>query len=194
MTTPIITPTQFLAELDAQNWHYEYLSGPAYYKGRDNCDRLREIAKSHELLGRVWQAYVDYNFGRRKKPTAEEFEPDNARATRSQIVAQSGTQAANDPHHEPDPEPITMDRDSLLSLVRDGKIFSVTFTKRTTGESRTMQARLGVTRHLSGGQKPYRDRSKNLLTVWSMDADGFRSVPVDTIRALTVRGTRYVAA
>jgi hypothetical protein len=42
----------------------------------------------------------------------------------------------------------------LLSDTK-GRIFSVTFVKRTTGETRTMVARTGVAKHLKGGDAAY---------------------------------------
>jgi len=103
-----------------------------------------------------------------------------------------GTTAANDP-----PTPTTAvlpaTRDAVLELIADGKFFAVEFEKRD-GTLRTMQARLGVTAHLKGGTKSYSDAAHGIVTVYSVDAGGYRSVRLDAIRSLTVRGTTYVAA
>ena len=113
---------------------------------------------------------------------------------RAGVVAPLGTTAAND---APEPEPTTAvlpaTRDALLELVADGKFFGLEFVKRD-GSVRTMQARLGVAKYLAGGTKAYDDAAKGIVTVYSTDAGGYRSVRLDSIRTLTVRGTTYVAA
>lgn len=81
-------------------------------------------------------------------------------------------------------------RDELIALVGNGKFFSVEFTKRD-GSLRTMQARLGVTAHLKGGEKAFSDAEKGILTVYSVDAAGYRSVRLDAIRSLTIAGQTY---
>jgi len=83
-------------------------------------------------------------------------------------------------------------RDTVHALVADGRFFSVEFIKRTTGEARQMQARSGVTKHLKGGTKRFDDASKNLLTVFSLDANGYRSISIDLIQSMTVKGMTYV--
>lgn len=62
-----------------------------------------------------------------------------------------------------------------------GKFFRVSFIKRTNGKLRVMRARTGVKKHLSGKGAPYSFNSKGLLSVWDVDAKGYRSVPTDAI-------------
>lgn len=104
--------------------------------------------------------------------------------------------AANDSGDDDGPKSTSMvfTRCAVQKLVADGRFFSVTFIKRTTGESRHMQARLGVTKRLKGGAKQYDDAGKNLLTVFSTDANGYRSIPIDLIQSITVKGITFVAA
>ena len=80
---------------------------------------------------------------------------------------------------------------NLSKLVSDGQIFSVTFTKRSTGELRKMRCRLGVKKHLSGGSKSYDPAKSNLLTVFDMDKAGYRSIPIDGIQRLSVSGQTF---
>ncbi len=93
-------------------------------------------------------------------------------------------------------EPVVMSftRDAVKELVSDGKFFSVTFRKRTTNEMRTMQCRSGVVKHLKRGSKSYDDAEKGLLTVFSTDANGYRSVPIDAIERLVSHGVVYLNA
>ena len=71
----------------------------------------------------------------------------------------------------------------------DGKIFSVTFTKKN-GEVRKFNARLGVNSYLKGGRKLYTPEDFNMFTVFSMDDEGYRTVNVDTI--LRIRANNLV--
>lgn len=77
---------------------------------------------------------------------------------------------------------------NLQNLVSDGSIFSVEFIKRTDGSHRKMACRLGVKKHLKGGQKAYNATDKGLLTVFDMEKKGYRSIPVDAIQRLSVNG------
>jgi hypothetical protein len=76
-----------------------------------------------------------------------------------------------------------MNRSDLLSRInaKKGKIFSVTFTKRTTGEIRRMTCRSGVTKYLHGGEQPFNQADHNLITVFSMQDKGYRNIPVENI-------------
>ena len=82
---------------------------------------------------------------------------------------------------------------NLKKLVADGRIFSVTFIKRTTGELRTMSCRVGVTKHLKGGSKSFSDIHKQLLTVFDMNAKSFRSIPLEGITRLSVGGQIFTS-
>lgn len=80
-----------------------------------------------------------------------------------------------------------MTKDTIDQL-RDGKIFTVKFIKRTDGSERTMRARLGVKSHLHGGQLPYDPIEKKLLPVFDMEKEAYRSVPLDAIIELKHHG------
>jgi hypothetical protein len=80
---------------------------------------------------------------------------------------------------------------NLRALVHDGQIFSVEFTKRTTGEIRRMVCRLGVKKHLTGGGAAYDAKARNLLTVFDMEKGGYRSIPVEAVHSLTVHGQTF---
>lgn len=91
----------------------------------------------------------------------------------------------------PAPTATPFNRKNLKGLVSSGSIFNVEFIKRTTGELRSMTCRRGVTKGLKGGQKSFSDKSKDLLTVWDMQAKGYRSIPVDAIQSLKVNGQTF---
>ena len=68
----------------------------------------------------------------------------------------------------------------LRSLVGENSIFTVDFIKKD-GTLRTMNCRLGVTRHLKGGELGYNAKEKNLLPVFDMAAGAYRMINVSTI-------------
>ena len=76
-------------------------------------------------------------------------------------------------------------------LPKDGKFFTVVFTKRTTGELRTMNCRLGVKKHLKGGQKAFNDTEKQILTVWDAQKKAYRSIPLENVNRITVNKNTY---
>ena len=82
-------------------------------------------------------------------------------------------------------------RQNLQNLVSDGSIFSVEFIKRSTGELRRMTCRTGVKKHLKGGTKGYSAKAHNLLTVFDMEKKGYRSIPVDAVRELSIHGQTF---
>ena len=69
----------------------------------------------------------------------------------------------------------------LMDAGENGKFFTVKFIKRTTGEERVMNCRLGVTKHLKGGNKAYNDAEHRLLTVFDMKSQGYRCIPLESL-------------
>ena len=97
---------------------------------------------------------------------------------------------------------------NLLESTRaQGSIFSVTFVKRTTGDVRTMNARLGVKKGVTGVGMAYNPKSKNLMACYDvqkaqeMKAQGmdeveaakksYRMISADALISLTVAGQAY---
>lgn len=72
-----------------------------------------------------------------------------------------------------------------------GHIFYVEFVKRTDGSIRKMVCRTGVSKGTKGGSMGYDPTQHGLLSVYDMDAKGFRSIPVDAITHLTMDGVKY---
>jgi hypothetical protein len=79
----------------------------------------------------------------------------------------------------------------IREAVSDGSLFSIEFVKRTTGETREMLCRTGVKAHLKGGVKKFDDREKNLLTVYDVQKNGYRSIPLDAIIRVKIHGKVY---
>jgi hypothetical protein len=71
--------------------------------------------------------------------------------------------------------------EKLLEETANKRIFSVTFIKRTTGEVRKMNAMRGVRKGVKGVGLNYDAPEKNLLTVYDMKNQGFRSINLDSV-------------
>lgn len=91
-------------------------------------------------------------------------------------------------------KPITMKQAEAVLRNSNGKIMNVLFVKRTTGELREMVCRTGVKKHLKGGPPAYDFKEKNLVSVYDMQAEvgkGYRSIPLENIRSITIDGTHF---
>lgn len=79
-----------------------------------------------------------------------------------------------------------MNRDEIKKLAK-GTFFSAEFTKKD-GTTRKMIARLGVTKHLKGGNKSYNDQDFNHLTVFDVQKKQYRVINLNTLKQLKIRG------
>lgn len=71
-----------------------------------------------------------------------------------------------------------------------GKIFTLEFTKKD-GSVRRMNCRVGVHKHLRGGEKSWKEQDfPNLVTVFDMQKKAYRNINLDTAREM-VCGDRY---
>ncbi len=84
-----------------------------------------------------------------------------------------------------------MSNNTKLNLINStaGKIFTATFVKKT-GEVRTINCRLGVTKHLRGGTSTTAHKS-NLVTVYDMQSKGYRCINLDSLISVTISGIKY---
>lgn len=78
----------------------------------------------------------------------------------------------------------------------NGAFFNVTFTKRTTGEQRTITGRTGVHKYTNGVGLKYDRSEKALIGVWvsnegKIGADAYRSIPIEGIVAAVIGGQQY---
>ena len=94
---------------------------------------------------------------------------------------------------------LTVTPQEVENILRDtrGGFFTVVFTKRTTGELRTMHATLNYKGELKGGAPAYDHASKKLLVVRDMDAtrkgdDAIRSIPWDAVHQINANGNVYL--
>jgi len=87
---------------------------------------------------------------------------------------------------------VTMKLSEVLDFIQqtNGKIFSIKFTKRTTGEERQMTCRTGVEGHkVAAPSKPGLDFKKHdLISVFDMQKQAYRSIPIEGIFAIKQDG------
>ncbi len=79
----------------------------------------------------------------------------------------------------------------MVREYNDDKFFSVSFVKRTTGELREMVCRKGVHSHLKGGTLSYDPAKKNLVTVFDVQSNGYRSISLEAIRSVKMNGNVF---
>ena len=77
-----------------------------------------------------------------------------------------------------------------LKELLGNKIFSVVFQKKD-GSIREMVCRLGVTKHLKGGELSYNPEDFNYLTVFDMQKQEYRTINVNTLRQIKFEGVTY---
>ena len=77
---------------------------------------------------------------------------------------------------------------------RSGKIFTVRFYKRTTGEYRVMNCRGKVVKGLVGGELKFDPAEHRLIPVFDMQAGQYRMINCDTIQEVTIHGETHVVS
>ena len=83
-------------------------------------------------------------------------------------------------------------KDAVDRIVRSkGRVFTARFKKRTTGEERTMNCRLGVTKHLKGGELKYKPAERNLVGVFDMQKKAYRMIDIDGLTNLVADGEEF---
>ena len=82
-----------------------------------------------------------------------------------------------------------METKKIRQLVGN-KIFTAEFLKKD-GTLRKMNCRLGVTKHLKGGELKYNPDEYNYLPVFDLQAGEYRTINLNTLKKLTVEGVTY---
>ena len=83
--------------------------------------------------------------------------------------------------------------ETIARIIREqeGKTVTVVFVKRTNGELRTMNCRLGVKKHLKGGELKYNPKDYDLLTTFDMQKKDYRCISLDAVKTVTAAGITY---
>lgn len=73
----------------------------------------------------------------------------------------------------------------------EAKIFTVTFVKRSTGETRIMNCRKGVKKGVKGIGHSFSPSEKGLVCVFDMQKNAFRFINIETILSIKMDGVEY---
>ena len=82
-----------------------------------------------------------------------------------------------------------MNIDQVVELTKN-QIFSARFIKKD-GTIRDMVCRLGVKKHLKGGELKFDAKSKNLLPVFDMQKEAYRMINFNTLIQLKIKNKIY---
>lgn len=74
-----------------------------------------------------------------------------------------------------------------------GKIFTVCFQKRGSKEIRTMNCKLGVKPDGIATKPHINADAHHLVTVWSIEDKGYRSIPLEGVIWISIDGVKYHA-
>ncbi len=88
-------------------------------------------------------------------------------------------------------ESISLEEAVIKIKESEGKIFSVVFEKRTTGEFRKLVGRLGVHKDVNGTGLRYDPATKQLMTVYDMQNRGWRMINIEGLTQLQTQGESY---
>jgi hypothetical protein len=117
-----------------------------------------------------------------------------------------GDRIEPEPEAEPAPEPDKPETEipeeqplqnisklEAAQKIRDtkGRMFTVTFIKKSNGEKRVMNARLGVKAYLRGGVLPYDPNTKGLIPVYDIQAKDYKMINIQGIINLKTGGIEY---
>jgi len=75
-------------------------------------------------------------------------------------------------------------------LKQEHKIVSFTFTK-LDGSTRNLTGRLGVRKHLKGGTNTVEREDRPYLTVYDLQAKGYRAVNLETVTSVRAQHMNY---
>ena len=88
---------------------------------------------------------------------------------------------------------MNISRKTAIDMIRGskGKVFGVTFIKRTTGEERKMNARLGVKKGVTGEGLKFDPKAYALIPVYEMPKQQFRMINLEGLTQLNLEGEKY---
>jgi hypothetical protein len=117
-----------------------------------------------------------------------------------------GDRIEPEPEAEPSPEPDKPESEipeeqplqnisklEAAQKIRDtkGRMFTVTFIKKSNGQKRVMNARLGVKAYLRGGVLPYDPNTKGLIPCYDVQKKDYTMINIPGIINLKVGGVEY---
>jgi hypothetical protein len=120
----------------------------------------------------------------------------NDKETDPQLNPQQPEQPEENPNEpqqpiQPEVKRITKVEAVDVILNTRGRVFTVLFTKRTTGQDRLMNCRLGVKKFLTGKGLRFDPNTKSLLPVWDMQKRAYRMISMDALKMVKAGGITY---
>ena len=79
---------------------------------------------------------------------------------------------------------------SEIARIAGSKFITVSFLKKD-GTPRTINGRLGVTKHLKGGDNP-NTRKDSFLIIYSIGDKGYRTINLDSVFRVAASGKEYL--
>jgi len=76
-------------------------------------------------------------------------------------------------------------------IATQGRVFAVTFIRRSNGQEKTIRARTGVRANQKGKKLRYNPRGKKLVLLFDMGERKYKCIPIEGIEAITYRGKHY---
>ncbi len=80
----------------------------------------------------------------------------------------------------------------MLTRCKDGKIFTVTFVKRTNNQTRVMNCRKGVRKGQAGRGLSFSPNKHNLLSVYDMQKKDYRFISFEGITKIVMKKMTYI--
>jgi hypothetical protein len=93
---------------------------------------------------------------------------------------------------KPNQHKVTLAEAIDIILNQEGKMMSVEFIKRTNGEVREMNCRTGVRKHLSGEGSKYSFKDNDLISVFDLQKNGYRTINARAITKVRAGGREYI--
>lgn len=72
----------------------------------------------------------------------------------------------------------------------NGKFFACEFLRKD-GSLRKMSCRTGVKKHLKGGKNNSQKDSNGLIVVWDREVEQYRTLNLETVISINMRGEKY---
>jgi len=85
-----------------------------------------------------------------------------------------------------------VNKDQAKNLINSskGKFFTVEFVKKN-GDTRVMNCRKGVKKHLKGGELAFDPNSKGLVVVFDAQKKAYRMININTLQSVTIDKATY---
>tara|TARA_A100001011_G_scaffold327416_1_gene351532 strand:+ start:111 stop:392 length:282 start_codon:yes stop_codon:yes gene_type:complete len=87
---------------------------------------------------------------------------------------------------------IKISRKDGIDLLKgsNGTMVSASFIKKN-GEDRILNGRLGVKKHLKGGELKYNPSDYDLMTIFDVQKKQYRMINLETLYSMKVKGEEY---